>query len=265
MSFNFTLNQKIRTLQFINFIVACWGIWYLFQTPDWLTWLLVTAVGIFFIPVVGGNVVLHRMVSHRAFKTAPWMEKVLLTISVFATIGSPLSFGAFHRYHHAHSDQIDDNHSPYIHQPDGSLKFSYWQAFKIAIGWWHQTILSPKYTIDLMRNDYIRFLHNNYFKVLLIPLAILALVNPLIVVYFYCIPMIKGLISSQFALTVITHVHGYKTYNVGDESRNSWIAWIISLGEGWHNNHHHSPGNYRQGEKWWELDPIAWIIERVKV
>ena len=29
---------------------------------------------------------------------------------------------------------------------------------------------------------------------------------------------------------------------------------LITLGEGWHNNHHHFPGAARQGFFWWEID-----------
>jgi stearoyl-CoA desaturase (delta-9 desaturase) len=29
---------------------------------------------------------------------------------------------------------------------------------------------------------------------------------------------------------------------------------LLTLGEGWHNNHHRYPGAARQGFYWWELD-----------
>ena len=263
-NFKFTLNLQIKLVQFINFCATIFGIWYLTQIENWVSWLVFTQVMSVIIAVIGGNVVLHRMVSHKSFKTWPWLEKVLLIISVYTTIGSPLSFSAFHRYHHAHSDKDDDNHSPYVHQPDGTRKFSAWKGFKIAIGVWGQPYISPRYVVDLARDPYIRFLHQHYFKILLLPLLILALINPLLVVYGYCWPMIQGLIGSQFGLTVVTHRHGYRTYNTSDESRNTWIGWLIAGGEGWHNNHHANPGNYRHGEKWWEFDPSGRIIEWIK-
>ena len=260
-----TLNQQIRLIQAINFVLFLYGIWYLTQTDNWLAWFITAQIMAVIIAVLGGNVVLHRMVSHRAFKTWPWLEKILLTISVYTTIGSPLSFSAFHRYHHTHSDKIDDNHSPYQHNADGTRTFSYWRAFKITIGAWDQPPINPRIVADLARDPYIRFLHHHYFKILLLPLIVLALIDPLLVVYAYSWPMIQGLIGSQFALTVVTHCHGYRTYNTTDESRNSWIGWILTIGEGWHNNHHANPGNYRHGEQWWELDPSARFIEWIKI
>ena len=58
--------------------------------------------------------------------------------------------------------------------------------------------------------------------------------------------------------------HGYKNHNVEDESRNSWIASLITLGEGWHNNHHANSKAWNNQERWWELDPPAWIIRAIK-
>ena len=29
---------------------------------------------------------------------------------------------------------------------------------------------------------------------------------------------------------------------------------LLTLGEGWHNNHHWCPGTVRQGFRWWEID-----------
>ena len=37
-------------------------------------------------------------------------------------------------------------------------------------------------------------------------------------------------------------------------SRNNWLIAMLTLGEGWHNNHHHYPGSASQGFYWWELD-----------
>jgi stearoyl-CoA desaturase (delta-9 desaturase) len=72
-------------------------------------------------------------------------------------------------------------------------------------------------------------------------------------------------LHSTSAIIVIAHRHGYKTYELkNDESRNSWIASLITLGEGWHNNHHAKPYAWQQGEKWWELDPPSWIIKLIK-
>ena len=39
-----------------------------------------------------------------------------------------------------------------------------------------------------------------------------------------------------------------------------WLA-IITLGEGWHNNHHHYPASVRQGFYWWEFDITFYLLK----
>ena len=53
------------------------------------------------------------------------------------------------------------------------------------------------------------------------------------------------------------HKFGTQRYESHDESKNSiWLA-LITLGEGWHNNHHYYPRAARQGFYWWEID-LSW-------
>jgi stearoyl-CoA desaturase (delta-9 desaturase) len=47
----------------------------------------------------------------------------------------------------------------------------------------------------------------------------------------------------------------------GDDSRNNLFISLITLGEGWHNNHHHYPGSVNQGFYWWEIDITYWVLK----
>ena len=58
----------------------------------------------------------------------------------------------------------------------------------------------------------------------------------------------------------MAHVFGTPRYDTGDDSRNSFILAIITLGEGWHNNHHRYQSSARQGLFWWEIDPTYYIL-----
>jgi stearoyl-CoA desaturase (delta-9 desaturase) len=60
----------------------------------------------------------------------------------------------------------------------------------------------------------------------------------------------------------LSHLMGRKRYDTGDESRNSLILALVTLGEGWHNNHHYYPASTRQGFFWWEID-ITYYVLRV--
>jgi stearoyl-CoA desaturase (delta-9 desaturase) len=50
------------------------------------------------------------------------------------------------------------------------------------------------------------------------------------------------------------HVWGTRRYATLDGSRNNWLLALLTLGEGWHNNHHHAMTSMRQGFLWWEID-----------
>ena len=41
-----------------------------------------------------------------------------------------------------------------------------------------------------------------------------------------------------------------------DKSRNNAVCALLTLGEGWHNNHHAFPSSARHGLFWWQLDVV---------
>ena len=63
-----------------------------------------------------------------------------------------------------------------------------------------------------------------------------------------------------FSVNSLAHIFGTRRFETRDHSRNNfWIA-LITLGEGWHNNHHYSPSRERQGLLWWEIDVAHYAI-----
>ena len=62
------------------------------------------------------------------------------------------------------------------------------------------------------------------------------------------------LYHATFSVNSLAHGWGSRRYATTDQSRNNfWIA-LFTMGEGWHNNHHHYPGSAKQGFYWWEID-----------
>ena len=58
----------------------------------------------------------------------------------------------------------------------------------------------------------------------------------------------------------MAHVFGKPRYETGDDSKNSFLLAMITLGEGWHNNHHRYQSSARQGFYWWEIDPTYYTL-----
>ena len=66
------------------------------------------------------------------------------------------------------------------------------------------------------------------------------------------------LYHATFTINSLAHTVGRRRFRTPDDSRNNWLLAILTLGEGWHNNHHYHPGSVRQGFYWWEFDPAFW-------
>jgi stearoyl-CoA desaturase (delta-9 desaturase) len=69
------------------------------------------------------------------------------------------------------------------------------------------------------------------------------------------------LYHGTFSINSIMHKFGTQRYESNDESKNSlWLA-LLTLGEGWHNNHHYYEVSSRQGFFWWEVDITYYILK----
>src|SRR4029077_7215337 len=68
------------------------------------------------------------------------------------------------------------------------------------------------------------------------------------------------LYHATFCINSLAHVHGRKRYVSGADSRNNWLLAIITMGGGWHNNHHACQSSVRQGFRWWEIDPTYYML-----
>jgi stearoyl-CoA desaturase (delta-9 desaturase) len=63
-----------------------------------------------------------------------------------------------------------------------------------------------------------------------------------------------------FSVNSLSHLIGRRPYITGDQSGNHWLLALLTMGEGWHNNHHAYQASVRQGFRWWEYDPTFYIL-----
>jgi stearoyl-CoA desaturase (delta-9 desaturase) len=63
-----------------------------------------------------------------------------------------------------------------------------------------------------------------------------------------------------FTVNSLCHLFGRRRYATADKSRNNLFVALITLGEGWHNNHHHYQSCANQGFFWWEIDVSYYLI-----
>jgi len=201
----------------------------------------------------------HRYFSHKAFKTTRIAQFIFALLGASAAQRGPLWWASHHRHHHVHSDAPEDVHSP--------RQQGFWWSH---LAWFlvNQNFhTNPALVKELMHYRELRFLDR--FDSL-IPILLIVTLFQLggwlenafpqwhtsswqMVVWGYAISTVM-LYHMTFTVNSLAHVWGKRRYATKDDSRNNWLIAIATLGEGWHNNHHHFPGSARQGFFWWELD-----------
>lgn len=245
--------RQVQFTALINHIIALGGVLYVINVSKEY-WILLGILSFIFSMILCVNIALHRFISHRSFTTGPYREKFLKYISILAGFGSPISWAAMHRYHHAHSGSERDNQSP--------KNIGYIKAWLTL----YDNITIPITMIkDVLRDKDCQFIHKHYFKILYSYAVLLFIIDPLIMIFCFCFPaMLMYQAAGAFAVIPHSKKFGYRVVDTGghDDSVNSPLASILSLGEGWHNYHHTRSNDHRHGHQWWEFDPPAWIIEK---
>jgi stearoyl-CoA desaturase (delta-9 desaturase) len=222
-------------------------------------WFVVSFFIYLFLYTIAHGIMLHRYYSHEQFefkhKFVRWIF-VLLTIT--SVRGSPIAWAYLHRLHHITVDTEEDPHSPHY------KKFNLFE-----IGHYTEIInnFNPRKVKNLLTEENL-FLSRYYWGICsLIPMSLL-FIDLNLFYFLWLLPVcIFDLLSTFFNYAnhkkLIGSYENFKTRQTGF-SVNNWILWFLSLGEAWHNNHHHSPKNISFKSKWWEFDPSATIINLVK-
>ncbi len=188
----------------------------------------------------------HRYFAHRAYKTGRAFQFVLAVLGGTAMQQGPLWWASWHRRHHKHADATDDPHSPKV---DG-----FWHSH---VGWifdGHHGSADLSNVKDLAAFPELRWLdRHSYVPVAAYAVACLAIAGPAGVVWGFAISSVV-LAHSTFLINSVAHAWGSRRYDTPDTSRNNGLLAVLTLGEGWHNNHHYYMTSARQGFRWWEID-----------
>ena len=226
-------------------------------------------LGMYTITVLGVTVGFHRLFVHRSFETYLPVKVILTALGSMALQGTMIHWVGLHRWHHQHSDNPEDVHSPH-HGGRGILGFlrGFWHSH---IGWaFHADPPGlDRYVQDLQKSPTLRAASS------LFPLwAILGLVVPAAIGgavagswWGAWIGMVWGGLVRIFLVHHVTwsinsvcHIWGFRPFRSEDESRNNIVLGILAFGEGWHNTHHAFPTSARHGLRWWEFDLSYWVI-----
>jgi len=214
---------------------------------------LIVCVALYVIRMIAITAGFHRYFSHRSFRTSRFVQFMLAAVSQMSAQRGVLWWASKHRHHHRHSDTELDVHSP--------KHGGFWHAH---VGWIfkrrHET--ADYSTIqDLTQYPELVWLDRHaYFTAFLLALGcFLAGGWPMLVVGFFWSTVL--LYHGTFMINSMAHVIGRQRYVTGDDSRNNWLLALITMGEGWHNNHHAYQRSTRQGFRWWEIDVTFYVLK----
>ena len=244
-----------RILPFVGMHAACLAVFWVGVSPVAVG----VAVALYVLRMFAITGFYHRYFSHRTFKTSRAAQFAFAVIGAAAVQRGPIWWAAHHRHHHAHSDRPEDVHSP-------SQRGFLWSH----MGWFlSRGHFAPDLgrVRDLLRYPELRWLDR--FDIL-VPFALalgllllghgLAVAHPglgtsggQMLVWGFFVSTV-ACYHGTYTINSLCHVWGRRRYATGDESRNNFWLALLTLGEGWHNNHHRYPMSARQGFYWWEVD-----------
>jgi len=214
--------------------------------------LVLLAMGSYVLRVFGITAGYHRYFAHRSYRTGRTFQFLLALLGATATQKGPLWWAGYHREHHRFSDGPKDIHSP--------LQRGFWWSH---IGW----IMSNRYAVaplDRIR-DFARYPElcwlDRFHAVPPIAYASALFVfggwSGVLWGYFVSTLFLW---HATFTVNSLAHVFGSRRYETGDDSRNNLLIALATMGEGWHNNHHHYQSAVSQGWFWWEIDPTYYAL-----
>ena len=219
-----------------------------------ITNIMTMMISFYVLNILGVWMTLHRYYSHKSFELNPVFKCLFTITAILAGRGSILGWVYLHRLHHAYSDQERDPHSPHN------------LGYKL-FGFGHMKKQEGEMKIFLVKELMTPaqlFIHKWYMLLLLPVLAAVALIDLQFFYWAWLVPaMLIQLSTSNF--NYFGHTTGYRNYVTKDQSRNNPWLWPIILGEAWHNNHHSDTKNFSTKRKYWEIDPLVWLIKLVEL
>lgn len=253
--------QLDRLLPFIFLHVGCLGVLW----TGWSPTAVIVAIALYWLRMFAVTAFYHRYFSHKTFKTSRILQCVFALWGLTAVQKGPLWWAAHHRVHHAVSDQAGDLHSP-------NQRGFWWSQ----LGWIATDANIPtdySRVPDLARYPELVFLNRmDWIGALMLALTLYGTGSALsqwmpefktsglqLLIWGFFIST-TVLFHATSTINSLSHLFGSRRYKTPDHSRNNWLLAIITMGEGWHNNHHQFPGSVRQGFFWWEIDLTYYVL-----
>lgn len=226
-------------------LVGCW--WTGFSWKG-----VALALGFYYLRMFFVTAGYHRYFSHRTYKTGRLFQFLLAFGCITTVQKGVLWWASHHRHHHKHSDTDKDVHS--------FTKKGFWWSHVL----W---ILSDDYSEadhdkikDFAKYPELRLLDRLHLPIAIATGAGMWLAFGWVGVFWGFLLSTVLLWHGTFTINSLAHWMGRRRFATTDDSKNSAILALVTLGEGWHNNHHFYQRAVNQGFYWWEIDITYYVL-----
>jgi len=246
-----TFNWPAGSFIIITHIIAFYA---LFVTPYYLMTCLLNlaCLPLFTMPITAGY---HRLWSHKTYETNRIMKTIFAILGTGAFSMSVIDWAKDHRTHHKYTDTDKD--------PYDSTK-GLWYSH---MGWLMWAREMPKADVrDLEADPLLRFQHKHFPEMGFL----VGLILPILITGFgwqdweggFYVAIIRIVVvhNSIFSINSLAHWAGDTPVTTMSSARDNILLAILTCGEGYHNFHHEFPNDYRNGIKWYAVDPTKWLI-----
>ncbi|MDH4467358.1 MAG: hypothetical protein QE271_04805 [Bacteriovoracaceae bacterium] len=233
---------------------------------SWL-WFVVAYFVLAHVTISAMSLSFHRFHTHKSIIIHPALDAILQSVLWFVTGMSKYDWVSVHRYHHLHSDDEKDPHSP--------VQKGLWRVFLLGVADYVKAKNSPdvlRIRSKIQGTKYEKFISNH------------TLLGPSILTIFWIFALgpIFGSIAAVLSFSIsplfavggvnaLAHQFGYRNHHTKDNSRNLGflfpLNWVI-CGELDHNNHHKEQHSCSFRHRWYEFDVgyfYIWIGEKLRV
>lgn len=240
----------------------------LFVPLHWpLFWLALTSFVIRMFAIEGVN---HRYFSHRSYKAGRVVQFMLALLAAQTGQRGSLWWASKHRDHHKYADTEHDPHSPVSHS-----------IFESYVAWFRR----PEHAAcdldaipDFARYPELRWLDRHYWIPFYAGAALLFIAchygllgsgigGTTGLLWGFYVPCFLVLHATSM-INTLGHMPGlpggYRRYDVADRSVNRPTLALLTLGAGFHNNHHRFGAVARAGFAWYEVDVSYWLLRAMQ-
>jgi stearoyl-CoA desaturase (delta-9 desaturase) len=224
--------------------------------------------------LLGHSAGMHRRLIHKSFDCPLWLERTLVYFGVLVGLGGPFAMIRTHDFRDWAQRQRQC-HDYFAHRQPIWIDALWQMHYDIRLE------KSPHLTIEpnVANDPFYRFIDRHWIAVHLPWVIAFYLIGGWAWVIWGVCAQVATTVTGHWLIGYFAHqAHDtdWQVQSAGVQGRNVNLTGLITMGEGWHNNHHAFPGSARIGLYKGQSDPgyrfikalealgLAWDIRLAK-